>query len=106
MSSSFMNQIIQDRIQTTQDLIDTNSDIQDVIKRHKCYWDQVKNYDDLLLIQEIQPRWCNRKQLSQTETEKLTLLLLSYRLHGLDPDYFVSGSGASSGNGDSNCTIS
>jgi len=100
-----MDSIIQERIQATQNLINTNSELQKVIEKHQTFWNQIKDYDLLWLVQEIQPKWNNRNKLSNDESEKLALLMLTYRLKGLDPEYFTCGAGASSGNGDSNCLI-
>lgn len=100
-----MNEIIQERIQDTQTLINTNAELQVIIKNNQLFWDQIKNYNMLQLVQEIQPRWNTRNTLSKKEMEKLTLLMLAYRLLGLDPEYFTCGVGASSGSGNSNCLI-
>ena len=47
-----MNEIIQERIRDTQNLIDTDTELQKIIENDQPYWDQVKNYNMLQLVQE------------------------------------------------------
>lgn len=97
--------LVTKRIQNTQNLINTEPELQKIIKDNTSYWDKVKTYDVIRLVKEIQPRWNNRNSLSDKESAKLALLMLAYRLQGLDVEYFTSGAGASYGDGDSNCVI-
>ena len=102
---SVMDEIFQERIRTTQKLIDTDAKIKEIIQKNQLLWAKIKNYDTSKLIEELQHKWNKRNKLSQEEGEKLCLLMLAYRLRGLDVEYFTAGAGASSGNGESNCTI-
>lgn len=93
--------IYQERIKATNDLIANNSEIQKLLADNKSFWTEIKDYSVIQLVSEIQPRWNQQNSLSQKDTVKLVLLMLEYRLRGLDMEYFTSGAGAPG-----NCCIS
>ena len=99
MNNHESSDIIKERISSAQKLINENEEAQELIKRKHKYWVKVQSYNDKVLIKEIQNLWNNRNRLNEGDTEKMTLLLLTYRLRGLDTQYFISGDGASDGDG-------
>jgi hypothetical protein len=93
--------IYEARVKATNDLISSNQQIKKLLVDNKSYWDQIKNYSVMQLVSEIQPKWNKQNSLSEKEATKLTLLMLEYRLRGLDMEYFTCGAGAPG-----NCCIS
>ena len=90
-----VNTIYQDRINATNDLIATNSEIQELIRDNLSYWNKIKGYSVMQLISEIQPKWNELRSLSKKEASEMSLLMLEYRLRGLDIEYFTHGAGSS-----------
>jgi len=97
-----MQSIIDERIRATKKLINENAEIRELIMKNQSYWDEIRHYNGVQLVQEIEPLWNNRYNITEVEAMKLTLLMLAYRLAGFDHEYFTAG--ASSGNRD-DCVI-
>jgi hypothetical protein len=98
-------EITQQRIQDAQKYLDSNEDLKALIKKRSSFWNEINRYHDIIIVHKIQPLWTSRNNLAETDAEELALLILRYRLLGLDPEYFTNGAGSSDGNGEPGCTI-
>lgn len=86
--------ITESRIRQTKQLIEENADLKKLIADNQTYWKKIERYSSIKLVEKIQPIWNKRNSLKEKEAKKVTLLLLQYRLRGLDPEYFTHGAGA------------
>ena len=86
--------IIAQRITETHKCIDENPELKQLIIDNQSFWRDIKGYSIQQLVAEIQPKWHKQSSLSEKKAKELILLLLEYRLRGLDIEYFKSGAGA------------
>ena len=98
-----MDGFIAERIRATQEIL-AKPEIKEIISKHKDFWMDIQN-KGINIVYMIQPVWNKRNKISATESEKLCLMLLAYRLQGLDMEYFTSGAGASYGDGEGSCIV-
>lgn len=88
------------RIRETEQMIADDPQLQQLIASRHDYVQTIKTYDLNQLMNKIQPMYNKLNRLSEEEAEKLVLLMLEYRLRGLDMEYFTQGAG-----GRGNCSI-
>lgn len=86
--------IFAQRIKETQACIDADPELKKLIADKQAFWNKIKTYSIHQLVAKIQPMWNQQKSLSEKKAKKLVLLLLEYRLRGLDIEYFTAGAGA------------
>jgi len=94
------------RINETKKTIDESPELKKLVEENTEYVTRIQKYSFDELISELQPKWSNQRFLEQREAEELTLLLLEYRLRGLDIEYFTQGGGSYiKTNKDSECSL-
>jgi hypothetical protein len=96
-----MDPFVEERINETKQLIQSNPKLQDLILNNQTFYNQIRNYSFEQLMAELQPKWNNQKSLSEDEGKKLALLIIEYRSRGFDIEYLINGAGAPN-----NCLIS
>ena len=75
-------------------------DLEEVRAKHKEYVEELRGLGLHALVCEIQPKWNNRNVQPADGGERLFLALEEYKRRDGDMEYFTSGAGASSGDGD------
>lgn len=82
------------RIDEVTSIIENNPNLKELREKNSEYCSKIQKYEFEQLMGELQPLWTNQHFGTKEENEKMILLILEYRLRGMDMEYFTSGAGS------------
>ena len=88
------NETKQRRIDEVKRQVESTPELKKMVDNNQEYVEKIKNYSFDDLMNELQPKWTNQRFLNEKEATEFALLIIEYRMRGLDMEYFTSGAGS------------
>lgn len=92
--SSAWDETKRSRIKEVEELMESNPTLKELREKNSEYCSKIRKYDLTHLIEELQPLWTNQHFGTEDEKKQMLLLILEYRMRGMDMEYFTSGAGS------------